>query len=129
MVRKYISIINISLSIMLLIDKEVSKISDRVKHFVACFSGVVWGIISLFWVGSGILAIGDFLRFKESYNYELEHADSVVYGSVIIAVYFIFFLFIILYLYKKKYMKFFLPAMIIGGIITIVFLRIRWLYF
>lgn len=87
------------------------------KYTAILASGLLWGVITAFWLGLSILFAGNLMYEPGTYHY-MENESLRPFGAIGIIVY-VFCLGIILFcLRKKKILTAFLPAMLSGILFT-----------
>lgn len=93
------------------------------KRTIIIIVGFVWGCISFFWLGYSILTLGNVIEEPGSIDYEAEGEAVRIYGLIGCMLYVITFLPILFSLYKqKKYLLVFLLSMILGGMISGIYI-------
>lgn len=87
------------------------------KYTILLTTGLIWGVISTFWLGWSILFAGNLMHEPGTYHYmENESFRPLGVGGII--VYILCFGVIFVFLKKKKNLTTFLPAMLSGILFT-----------
>lgn len=94
------------------------------KYTAILAAGLIWGIISTFWLGWSILSAGNLMHEPGTYHY-MENESFRPLGVVGIIVYVLFFGGILFYLKKKKNLTAFLTAVLSGILITCAYYYFR----
>ncbi|MCH5267083.1 MAG: hypothetical protein J1E62_01960 [Lachnospiraceae bacterium] len=85
------------------------------KNITMLCSGIIWGIISVYWVGFSIMFAGNLMEEPGSYHYE-EAESFRFFGVIGLVIYIVLFGFIISRIKdKKKTLFIFLLSMVMGG--------------
>lgn len=92
-----------------------------IKRTIAIILGFIWGAVSFFWLGYSFLTLGNFMEEPGSFDYVAEGESMRLYGLVGCVLYVIVFAPILFFLYKKKQYLFVL-SMILGGIISGIYI-------
>lgn len=92
-----------------------------IKRIIAIILGFIWGAVSFFWLGYSFLTLGNFMEEPGSFDYVAEGESMRLYGLVGCVLYVIVFAPILFFLYKKKQYLFVL-SMILGGIISGIYI-------
>lgn len=101
----------------------MKRLYSIIKRIIIIIFGFIWGCISFFWLGYSILTLGNFLEEPGSYDYVAEGEAMRIYGLIGCVLYVIFFVPVLFSLYKQKqYLFIFLLSMILGGIISGVYI-------
>ncbi|UYJ41787.1 MAG: hypothetical protein OGM15_05590 [Lachnospiraceae bacterium] len=101
----------------------MEKLSMIVKRSMIIFLGGLWGCVSFFWLGYSILTLGNFMEEPGSYDYVAEGTQMQIYGLIGCVLYAVIFVAVLYLLYKKKkYFATFLVSMVVGGIISGVYI-------
>ena len=93
----------------------MKRVIDIAKMVFVGFLGIVWGGISVGWLGYSLLTLTNVMEEKGSYDYEVEGESMQIFGLFGIIIYLIVFLGIALILKKKKNIVLFLIAMLLSG--------------
>jgi hypothetical protein len=100
----------------------MKRLYSIIKRIIILILGFIWGCVSFYWLGYSILTLGKIMEEPGSYHYD-EAEGMRIYGLIGCVIYVIFFVPILLLLYKKKqYLFIFLLSMILGGIISGVYI-------
>lgn len=88
-----------------------------IKQIGVMLSGLIWGVLSFFWLGYSILTLGNLIEEPGSFDYEAEGEAMRIYGLIGCILYAIVFASILFFLPKQKqFLLIFLLSMILGGI-------------
>lgn len=88
------------------------------KRFLTIILGLAWGAISFFWLGYSILTLGNFMEEPGSLDYVAEGESMRIFGLLGCILYFMVFVPILFFLYKRKhYLYSFLVSMLLCGIV------------
>lgn len=86
--------------------------------------GVIWGLISTFWVAYCVLTAGNLMEEPGSYDYELEGEWMRPYGYIGLVIYVVCLGFILFRLSRKKEKKYlvsFIVSMLFGVIASTIY--------
>ncbi len=88
------------------------------KRLLTIILGLAWGAISFFWLGYSILTLGNFMEEPGSLDYVAEGESMRIFGLLGCILYFMVFVSILFFLYKRKhYLYSFLVSMLLCGIV------------
>ena len=88
------------------------------KRLLTIILGLAWGAISFFWLGYSILTLGNFMEEPGSLDYVAEGESMRIFGLLGCILYFMAFVPILFFLYKRKhYLYSFLVSMLLCGIV------------
>jgi len=94
----------------------MEKLNSIIKQVIIILLGIIWGIVSFFWLLYSILFLGNFIYEPGSYDYEAEGGPMRILGLTGCIIYMLVFVMILFYLKKKKrYLIQFLLAMVLSG--------------
>ena len=98
------------------------------KRLLTIILGLAWGAISFFWLGYSILTLGNFMEEPGSLDYVAEGESMRIFGLLGCILYFMVFVPILFFLYKRKhYLYSFLVSMLLCGIVLGLYIFvIRW---
>lgn len=103
----------------------MKQLYSILKRLLAIVLGLAWGAISFFWLGYSILTLGNFMEEPGSLDYAAEGESMRIFGLLGCILYVMVFAPILFFLYKqKRYLYSFLVSMILGGIISGIYVFI-----
>lgn len=101
----------------------MNKLHSIIKRITITILGLVWGFVSFFWLGYSIITLGNLMEEPGSIDYVAEGEEMRIYGLIGCVLYLIFFVPILFALHKQKqYLLIFILSMILGGIITGIYI-------
>ena len=93
------------------------------KGIIVVIIGLIWGMVSFFWLGYSVLTLGNFMEEPGSFDYVAEGESMRIYGLIGCVFYVIVFAPILCFFYKhKQYLYIFLLSMMLGGIFPSVYI-------
>ena len=101
----------------------MKQLYSIIKGIIVIIMGFIWGTVSFFCLGYGVLTLGNFMEEPGSFDYVAEGDSMRIYGLIGCVLYVIFFASILFFFYKqKRYLYIFLLSMILGGIIPGIYI-------
>ena len=101
----------------------MKQLYSIIKRIIVIIIGFIWGTVSFFWLGYSVLTLGNFMEEPGSFDYVAEGESMRIYGLIGCVLYVMVFASILFFFYKqKRYILIFLLSMILGGIITGIYI-------
>lgn len=101
----------------------MKRLYSIIRRIIVILSGLIWGVVSFFWLGYSILSLGNFIEEPGSFDYEAEGESMRIYGLIGCILYAIVFTVILFFLNKQKqYLFIFLLSMILSGIVLGIYI-------
>ncbi|WP_026835031.1 hypothetical protein [Eubacterium xylanophilum] len=121
--RKYINTISGSQNTTKIVKgTRMGKLYIFLKKLLIIILGIVWGVISFFWLGYSILSLGNFMEEPGSYDYVIEGDTMRIFGLVGLVIYALIFMSLFFLLLKKKYLYIFFISSVLGGGFTAIYM-------